>query len=228
MTASDLYAILHSTSNSGNDQCHWCGDLCERIWPHDEAPQFPFQHNRSHAKRPGNGYVCQGCFLYRRQRVTVSFLTGGFRDGQTAADHSWWLTEKGAHALQTEDFPRVYDLLLKPPLRFVLSLKTVKGPRNELHLSQLNDHGLIRAETDLLFTLDNVPFTYTIYELDNALKHGGNGRYPGVQALLRFLGKPPPHLLPSTKPNQRGRPNNPVDGKGPQRLIQTSGPVPKV
>ena len=221
-TASDLFAKVHGSQNQGPDECHWCGAACQRIWPHDEPLQFPFQRNHSLAKRPGNGYICQGCWLYRRKRVTVNYYMGGYRDGQTAADHSWLVREAGDWVLCNEDYSKVYEFLLKPPIRFFLSLRSTGGPRNELHCTLLNDQPIIRADTGLYFTLDNVPQSYTIYELEMALKHGDVGRHPGVQTLIRYLGPGP--LLNETDTKQgRGRPANPKDGKVTHKIVRASG-----
>ncbi len=175
------------------------------------------------ARKPGNGFICSGCWIYRCQRVTLQFLTEGFRDGQTAASHSWWLSGEGFYALRKEDHTKLYEHLLKPPNRFALSFRSAAVPRNELHCSILNDHAVLRADTELFFTFDNVPFIYSIHELEMAIKQGGNGRLPGVQLLLRHLGK---SLQPDPQFNklpQRGRPPNLDEGKGNRRLVTSSG-----
>lgn len=124
--------------------------------------------------------------------------------------------------MRNEDYSKVYEFLLKPPIRFFLSLHSTGGPRNELHCTLLNDQPIIRADTELYFTLDNVPQSYTIYELETALKQGGVGRHPGVQTLIRYLGPGPQLNGPPTK-QDRGRPPNPKDGKVTHKIVRASG-----
>lgn len=222
LLASDLYARAHSVKNEGEDECHWCGAPCRRFYIHDDVQQIPFTRSRSTARRPANSYICQGCWHWRRRRVTVNFLGGDFLDLQTAADHSWWVTERGAYAVRSgDDFGLLYDLLLKPPLRFLLSL--VEGStRNELQLAVCNDVPEILADTRLTYTLNNIPHVYTIYELEQALLGGVQGKEPGVQALIRFLG-------PLSSPNKeeviqpkrdRGRPPPLDDGRVTKKVIR--------
>lgn len=221
MTGSDLYARAHGMNNRGDAACHWCNSAAERIWLHDDPPVPMFTRSTSSAKNPSGIYCCVGCGLFRRKRVTVAFLTEGFRDGQTLAHYSWWLTDGRAVAVRDEDHLPLYKELLRPPLQFVLALKTPSCTRNELHLAIANDNCIVKADTPLWFTLDNVPHSYTIYELDSAIKNGGTGTAPGVQALLRFLGKPP---VIDVKPAERGRPRE-HDGKITKRIVCASGVI---
>lgn len=217
LNAADLYALACGMSNQGPARCYWCGAACERTCPHGDLPPTPFVKNYSGAKCPGEAYVCQGCQLFRRKRVTLPFLAEGFRDGQTTADHSWYLTEAGVWGLRDADHLTLYKKLLEPPRRFVLALKTADCRRTEIHLAAANDCPEIKANTPLSFTLNNKPQQYTVYDLETAIKQN-NHVSPGVQALIRFLGKPP--LL--NRPNDKGRPAH-LDGKVTQRLIRSDG-----
>lgn len=149
--------------------------------------------------------------------MTLPFLAEGFKDGQTTAHHSWWLTEAGVWGLRDGDHLPFYAKLLEPPRRFVLALKTADCPRTEIHLAVANDHEAIKANTPLSFTLNNKVQQYTVYDLETAIKQN-NHVSPGVQTLIRFLGKPPTPV----KPNDKGRPAH-LDGKVTQRVIAKSG-----
>ncbi len=219
MLASELLAEVHGTKCSGPDSCHWCGAACERTFPHDEPVQLPFRRNTSKARCPGNHYVCLGCQVYRRPRVTLHHLKEGFKDGQCLQKHSWWLTPEGVRILREEDYLTLYQLLLAPPHVFCLALKTSAALSNELHLTMLNETAVVKAETPLSFMLDNVPMTYNSYELEHAIRHGVDGKSPGTQQLLHFLGKPP--ILPEKEKNGKGRPV--TEDNKTQKLIRVSG-----
>jgi len=222
MLASDLFALAHQAQNSGPDRCHWCGAACARVWPHDEPPGptvFHVRRPRTSARFPGNSYICTGCWYYRRQRVTIRFLTGGWQDIQTPARHAWWITSHGAWGVRSADHAKLYELLRKPPLRFVLALRSDACARNELHLQELNDHEALRADTKLRFTIDHLVHEYTIHELESLLKTGA-GASPGVNALQRYLGPPPAALTPGPQEKkERGRPPDAPDGKSTQAYL---------
>ena len=224
MLASELFATSQGSICSGEDRCHWCGSSCERLWPHDDPIVPPLFKTKSNALCPGNGYICHGCWLWRRKRVTVPFLVGGFQDGQEAGKHSWWITATGGWAIRGADCLPLYRQLLEPPLAFALLLKSADCPRSELHLAVANQHAKVMADTELFFTLDNKPLSYTVYDLDTALKVGEAGQSPGVQALFRFLGKP---VMPPAKPKDKGR--GMEDGRTTKKVVTAaSGKIPNV
>lgn len=218
MLASELLAQTQQQVCSGPDRCHWCGAFCERLFAHDDPVCMPFQRSSSRARCPNNAYVCKGCLIYRR-KGTITYLGGGFKDGQLLKHHSWWLTPEGISILRPEDYPALYHLLLAPPHVFAFALRNDAILSNELHLAVVNENALIKAETSLQFTLDHVPFTYNSYELEHAIRHGVHGKSPGVQQLLHFLGKPP--VLPEKSKNGKGRPL--TEDNKTQKLIRVSG-----
>lgn len=225
ITAPSLFALAQSTLNDGADRCHWCGSPCPRQWPHDDRSTDPFTPRRSTAKLPGNTYICRGCWLWRRKRVTVTFLSGKQLDRREACDHSWWIVEEGAWGVSKEDNEEVYLRLLCPPVRFTLCLLNQYGGQNLLHLAHVNDNYQVKADTPLYYTLNNTKMEYTVYELEEALKHGTDGKHPGVRALIDFFG----HFQISSGANQetievkrnRGRPpkRETPDDKPIRRLI---------
>lgn len=220
LQSSELLAVVHKSPCSGSDTCHWCGASTERIWPHDEPVYLPFSKGRSRAKCPGSSYICQGCWLYRRRRVTYNFFDSGFKDGQCLLDHSWLLTNEGIWILRREDYPLLWEFLLSPSLRFSLSLLSNDALKNEIHLTTLNDYPEIKADTQLSFNLDNTVLGYSIYELEHAISKSPNGSQPGVHALLRILGTPPTQK--EVVKRDKGRPVT-EDGKVTQKVVTVSG-----
>jgi hypothetical protein len=189
LSASDVYALAHGTRNSGDEECHWCASKCGRLWKHDEPPPVPFIRTITTSLRRANLYICVGCWLWRRKSTTANYLEGGQRDRQEAQYHSWLFTPEGAWVVRPESLETLRERLLKPPLRFVLAL--LDGPRqaNVLQLLKANDVPEVQAATPLVFTINNIPHTYTVYELAEAIKTGdANGCEPGTAALLRILG----------------------------------------
>lgn len=122
------------------------------------------------------------------ERITVRFLDNTFKDRQSPQNHSWWITMRESKVIGKYDFETLYGLLLSPPNTFSLSLVSDTNVPNLIQLQQLNRHDKILADTTLSFTIDNTPHTYTVYELEEGLKHGAEGKMPGVQALIRHLG----------------------------------------
>jgi len=135
--------------------------------------------------------------------MTIHFLPIGdkapaFFDSKSPEMFSWWISDDGAWAINESCFHTLYEYLLKPPNRFVLSLVEEKQV-NHLQLATINDISVIKADTPLNFTINNIPHQYTIYELQRAIRPSKDqqdkdnlaGKSPGVQALLRFLGEPP-------------------------------------
>lgn len=224
LLASDLYAISQGTSNHGSESCHWCNGKCNRTWIHDDPPPVPFSKIRTTAKNVSSLYVCVGCWLFRRKLTTMTYLKGLIQDRQAAVNHSLYFTETSCNAVGKDDSSHLYDKLIYPPLRFVLSLVD-PGTANLLQLCVANDHPTIEKNTPLAFTLNNQPQHYTIYELEEAIKTGAEGKEPGVQTLLRFLGTYEPiYPLSGLMPQKKlvGRPNTKdgtFDGKITKKLV---------
>jgi hypothetical protein len=202
MTASDLYALSQGVSNQGNSECHWCGSKCEQKWVHDDPPAIVGTRSTSYARRPANAYICQGCWLFRRTRITIPFINGDYQDGKAPKNFSWWITDTDAKAIPPIECPKLYDQLLKPPLRFVLALlipdpaisgflKVPHSIGNVIQLCEVNNLKEIKAETPLKFTVNNIVHSYSIYELEEAIRNTEeNGYAPGVRALIHLLGRP--------------------------------------
>lgn len=220
--ASCLYALTNNTKNVGPFECHWCASECQSLWIHDDPPPIPFVRSKTTAKRPGSGYICAGCWLWRRKRITIEWLGGGYKDGQCPQKHSWWIARDGAFGLNPEtSYSSLFDKLLKPPTEFVLSFVN-GGMDNLLQLSLLNQHDQIRADTSLHFTINNIPHCYTIYELESALtSEDQNGCSPGVSALIKILGPHPSFKIKTEEDvkTKRGRQSLP-DGKLVARLVK--------
>lgn len=223
LTAAMLYAISQGEECAGNWFCHWCGSPCDDKIIHDDPPPIPFLRSTSTAKRPAEPYICRGCWLWRRSRVSINFLAGrhkiiekdqeswraGFRDGQSAKDHSWLITDKVALAIESEqDKEEIWRFLIGPTKKFVLMLKERGKIENLLQLAIANDLGGILAETPLHFTFNNIPHQFSLYEIIESLKNRNSQSGPGVAALWRFLGAPPEDVrkkYPVRKVEQRGR-----------------------
>lgn len=214
MSASDLYALSQGRENRGTLECHWCISACGRDYLHDEPPPIPFVKMKSLAKRAGNPHICHGCYLWRRKSITTYFLNGTFKDRQTASQHSWWITRSESKAIKDLDYQSLYKLLLKPPHQFVLSL-VEQNTTNHLHLAVANDLVEIKVGTPLAFTINNIPMTYTIYELNEAIKNNTKGKEPGVHALIRFLGE---YKKEESKPEETRRVGRP-DGQFPDAKV---------
>jgi hypothetical protein len=187
-TASELYAISQGGKCTGNEECHYCGSPCERRWLHNEPPPVPFTKKKNTARRPSSLYICSGCWFYKMERITVRFLDNTFKDRQSPQNHSWLITKHEARAIDVPCHDLVYPTLLSPPLTFSLSLRSDFTIPNLLQLQTVNHLDKIQADTPLNFTIDHTPHTYTVYELEEGLKHGADGKMPGVQALIRYLG----------------------------------------
>lgn len=223
MIASELYAISQSMKNKGSEECHWCGSACDRMWKHQQPPPLPCVRTNSTAKRPASPWICIGCFRWRWKRTTINWLSGGLKDGLSPINQSWLITPDTALAIHPKERRGLCTHLLKPPITFTLCLLDDTCKDNYIHLAKINYHKEIKASTPLEFTLNNIPHTYTVYELDHALKNGPEGTEPGVQALLKFCGI---EIVPETKEEEekrgRGRPTkdeSPV--QDPKKLHKT-------
>ena len=240
MNAVELFARSQSAKTEGPELCHWCGSSCNKMWVHDDLGMKIYRPGpaindvvgipdlkRTTAKRPGDQFICIGCWLYRRKRITITFLSGRQVDRKEACNYSWWITEEGAWGLEQADAEEIYLRLLNPPHRFVLSLLDHYGDQNLLHLACGNDHIEIKADTPLTYTLNNKAMKYTVYELEEAMKHGTDGKSPGVRALLEFFGPSYRSLVTADEvvaeeKRNRGRPSikkQPPDDKPIRRVV---------
>lgn len=189
-TAPQLYAMALGNPCCGPESCHWCGSPCERRWTHDEPLRLAYRASVSQAKLPSSPWICRGCWFFRMPKVTVRYPDGSFSDNKTPKKNGWLLTEWDAFAVRPEDHEAVWKVLRAPPLRFALVLR--KGAETLLHVARVNDFSEIRMETELAFTVDNRPMTYTVYELEEAIKtRQVEGKEPGVRALVEYFGMPP-------------------------------------
>lgn len=232
-TVAQLYASLQQYHCDGTDHCHWCGSPCHRFHLHDDPPPIIGIRSKSGAKYPANAYMCWGCYLFRRERMTVEHLSKlqppdkGYTDGQCPMNHSWFITTSGARIILKKDYPALWQLLLNPPLTFCLAL--LDPPANNfVHLFHLNEVMEIKAGTPLKFTINNILHSYTVHELEDALTSKTlDGKEPGVHALLRLLGPPissSPSLSESPKVKPKGRPTEEEDPyKKSKKLIRASG-----
>lgn len=231
LTGPMLFAHSQGLVCQGRWRCHWCGSPCHNDFIHDDPPPIPFIRSNSTAKCPGESYICAGCWRWRRGKTTVNFLDGHYQDGQLLKQHSWWITEETALAVAKGDGKYLYPLLLKPPKRFTLMLLDGQHMDNLLQLAVANDPGGIIAETPLHFTLNNIPHTFSIYEMEEAVRYGPEAYGPGVRALFAFLGKVPDEIKQRFPPPDkeadrkgRGRPQPKDDAKyTTKRLIVASG-----
>lgn len=198
--ASQLYALNHNVQCKGPEKCHWCGAPCERLWINDEPQNTPFVRGpKTTAKCPGNPYICVGCWLWRKKYITANFLDNSYLDRQTPANHSWLVTLSGVNTIREADYVLLLDKLLNPHPKFVLSLldrnPTTSGSpqaiKNHLQYNQINWNEKVQQDTPLKFTVNNIEYEYTVYELKKALENtqDSNGKSPGVQELIRILGK---------------------------------------
>lgn len=223
LLASELFALCRSTKCSGTLECHWCGAPCERMWLHDDDPPIVGVRRTIYARRPGNPYVCVGCWMWRYKAVTVRLLKEGFLDGQQMKKHSWWITDEGCWALKEEDdFEELRKELLDPPERFCLAFLDNTKIDNLLQLMVVNDNKSSVAETPLWFTVDGVKESYSIYELEEAILSGeANGKSAGTRYLIQKLKWPP--RAPKEKKGPGRPPNDPK--KDPQRAIRGKPPT---
>lgn len=191
ISAPALYALSQGERCEGPTECHWCGAPTEKLITHDEPPPTPFLRRTTTAKKPGNQFICRGCFLWKRARLTVPFTDGTLKDSQTPSQWSWFITNSEAISPKIGRM-EIYHRLLKPPARFALLLVDDPKTNNLIHLAEVNDY----TDKDLLndsplrFTLNNIRLEYTIYDLEHALKNGPTGTSPGVAALIRLFGRP--------------------------------------
>lgn len=212
--AAAFLARLNGETCEGPEECHWCTSPCDRKNPHDDPYPIPFVKTLSSAKRPGNSYVCKGCMIYRRPKVTINYLNGGFKDGRCLLHQSWWMDESGIYVLGKDDYQALYQKLLNPPHQFVLSLIEEQFKvKNNIEDSVVNFNQPVAANTKLWYTLNNVRFSFEVYELGEAVKYGVEGKMAGVRELVRYLGP----MEYETEERKRGRP--PKKDDSPRRIV---------
>lgn len=202
----ELFARSQGVTCGGPERCHWCAGPCGPSWPHDDPTPGPYNRSWEGAKCPSGRYVCEGCRLYRRPSVTAWWLSGGYQDRQCLSRLSWWLVPGGLRAVREADRRALWDLLLTPPPTFCLALHSGdKDVKVQLHQAVVNDHRTLAADTVLYFTLDNLKYDFTVYELKQSCRHEVEGKSPGVQTLHRVLGR---HVVVDDRPHvgKRGRP----------------------
>lgn len=240
LTGPMLYAKSQNHHCEGYHECFWCSSPTTTFLT--LPPEFrpaPFVRKAEYSLRPGSKFICIGCWLFRRNRVTIPFLSGGFIDSRCPVNYSWWISGQEASAIRDgnkEDYEALYDRLLNPPRQFLLSIvtDTLGIPKqNRLQYAVVNDvQGEIDGETVFHFTIDHLKLTYTTYELEQALKNlHPEGVSPGVRALLDLLGAYKPkskiEMMTATveKPQPKGRPKNEdkKNEKSFNRVVRMSG-----
>lgn len=235
MLASDLYAKSNGKTNKGHQRCHWCGAPCGIEDLHDDQERIAFRRWKSEAAVPDSHWQCLGCKLFRRLRYTPTNLNE--KDGPKGSPQhsSWFIIDKRARRIDHSCYAELREIVLKPPSQFVLMFLEVEQV-NKLHLAKLNEHPEIRTDTPLLFTVDNVVHTYTVYELESAIQNGGNGVGGGSRWLASHL-KPwgtemqssepitddeddEPQSQPGKEPVKRGRPSGKrADGRSVSQTV---------
>ena len=204
MNASELFARAHGKQCHGAEQCHWCGSPCDQLHHHDNRdtlgpvirnanPRMDLLPNTT-AKNINSKWICQGCYLFRRPRMTVFFNDGGYMDSQAPTRHSWLLTDSDAKAVKPGDVG-IYDTLLNPPKVFALMLLSPpeknQPQRNEhhIHLAPVNETNWKKSDSELRFTLDSQEYIYTTGELLALLSDGKpSGKSGGVRLLVEHFG----------------------------------------
>lgn len=206
-TASMWFATSYAGVCSGPLPCHYCGAPCSRLWNHDDLDPVPFIKSRNYAKHLGSPYMCHGCMLFKKTRLTVQFMVSGqYKDSQSPARHSWLITPTASYALRPEDKGALYRKLLMPPNQFTLALYGSGGKGNEVHRMEVNCvSGKVEVGTELKFTLNNQSLSYSPYELEQCLRNGPGGVESGVIALVGYLGPYTLPVLPEVE-NKMGRP----------------------
>ncbi len=208
LSPSQIYAIANNGTCEGEMECHWCGSPCKRNFFHDDVLPFTIGGKREYAKKPMSPYICTGCFLFRRKRITVWFPDKEFKDSQAPARHSLLYGKYECLALRKGSGKFIYPKLLSPSLFFVLALID-ENQDNPIQHHVSNCFEVISSSMELEFTYNSKPFSYTINDLENALKHGMNGAPPGAAHLVRYFGEwefPKEEKEDPPKEIKRGRP----------------------
>ncbi len=216
-----LFAAMFNEKLTGEAECYWCGAPCKRLVAHNQPTPGIGTRRDPTVKRPGSAYVCLGCQLFQRPSISVQFLHGVLRDRQSPPNLSWWMTDEGGWGIEQANSQKLYELLLKPPIPFSLSLlDTSKDPKikNRIHCSVANDPMAIQADNELHFTLNNQLCTYNVFELETALdRNDVSGMSFGVRALVEWIGpydkphvepkvgRPKGHIVDSSRPMLKRR-----------------------
>jgi hypothetical protein len=209
MTATQLYASALGITLKGDLECYWCGAPCLRNHPHNEPRPYIGQKKDPTVKRPANGFICESCHKFAFPNTTVQFISSGLQDRQDPKHHSWWMTEKEIRGIRGDDFQSLYELLLKPPIPFSLSLLNRKAEPlavNKIRCMVVNDPLTILGDTELQFTINNALYHYSVYELELAIKQGPTGKEAGVRMLCELLGPYKSDSPIEAEPAKVGRP----------------------
>ncbi len=236
LTASMLYCISQRQDPYKPDnnhpllwRCHWCGAPCGDSWPCGDIHWSNLdvgQKRPVYAACPGEGWMCLGCRMFRRKRMTVQHLDGAWSDGKGVQEYSLWLTEAGCWGVKADQGLLMWPLLLDPPLRFSLALLEGMGQVNHPQLMVVNDHvNGIKSTEPLLYTVNGTKMAWTVYELEQAFASGNtDGTEPGIQTLVRLLGWPP------AEKRGRGRPKkeDSNEARVKKQTVPASGTAGKV
>lgn len=207
LTASELYAMSQGPKCEGQNECHWCGAPCSRRWLHDEPQPVMFMKRpKTTALRPDSPWICIGCWLFRRTRLTAFFLDGKtYLDRQCPASHSWWITPTEALSIRQSDGKLLFQKLLAPPQQFALLLLSGDSATCLIHQGLANVHDKpVEFGARLKFTVNGVPHTVSPMELQTGLKSKEARTEPGVRVLIDLFGTS--DLLPEEdgkRPNHR-------------------------
>ena len=230
LSAAALYAISQGSECNGTEECHWCASPCKRLWLHDEPTPAPYTRVVRYCKRPGAPYVCSGCWHWRRRSVSVRFLDGRMVDRKAPPDFSWLITPAEAWGIDftsEANRERLLEILLSPPPVFSLILHDGENP-SQLQYAEANDHKEARADTPLFFTRGNVKFSYTVFDLEQVLKHPEiDANEPGVRTLISVCGRPEV-FVEKEGPKKGGQSKKPSETGGyANRVVSSKMPILK-
>lgn len=224
-TVPQLYAESLGKYCEGSEKCYWCSAPCNRKWLHGNGPNLPFRQYKEPVNCVASSHICIGCWLFRRPRVTIDFLNDEREDFRSPRHQSWIITESWHKAINKNCIDKVYNFLLNPELPFALLLID-EAEHNYAQSGVVNLEQELKDTTNLSYSLDGHVHTYTIYELQEALQNGPEGKEPGVQTLLRVLKTPTPAIdltsledIEEPEVRGRGRPKNKNTQKKPGQVI---------
>lgn len=208
ITVSQFYALSQGSKCEGVHRCHWCGAPCNRRWLHDEPKPVMFQRTpKTTALFPDSPWICVGCWLFRRQRITTYFLDEKtYLDRQCPATHSWWITPTEALSVRWQDGEILFKKLLNPPRQFSLMILVGDKATCLLHQGLANDFPTpVQFGTQLKFTINGIPHTVSPMELQTGLKSKEARNEPGVRALLDIYG-----VVPGVVEEEKPGPGKPI------------------
>lgn len=246
MTPSELFCRSQGTTNyigraknkltHLKSRCHWCSTTTDTDpkLRHDDTPPMPFTKSKWKAQCPAEAFICWGCHQWRKGRSTITYLNGTFKDSQEIPSNSWFITSENCLAISDtvgnlthnflnttpkSDYKILAEKLLHPPSLFVLCFKgDDKSIPNWLHLCKLNENKEVTDATPLYFTVANIPYMYTVYELGLALRKGSEVNQEPGTAYLTNLFRPfypletEPGVLEEDK-RGKGRPKNDAENR---------------